>query len=195
MVVARLSVVGLPVVGLAVAGLSFEPGSWWAYLAVFLAAATPVIEVLVVVPAAVLAGMEPISTAAVALVGNLSTVVLTALAGDRLLGWFRARRTRRRQRDVATDEHLAGGSVAPGAAIPEPEPSRRAMRARQLATRWGVPGLGLLAPLTTGTHIATVAALAIETDRGRVLRWMTIGLALWAGLAAVLTAAGLELFT
>lgn len=153
--------------------LTFEAGSWWSYLLVFLAAATPVVEVLVVIPAGVLAGMPPVATALVATVGNLSTVVLVAVAGDKMLGWWRRRR-------------------------PEPDdhpPSRRAQRARELARRWGVPGLALLAPLTTGTHIATVAALATGSDTRRVLPWMAIGIVVWAAAAAGATAAGLDLFT
>jgi Ca2+/H+ antiporter, TMEM165/GDT1 family len=54
--------------------LTFEAGSWWSYLLVFLAAATPVLEVLVVIPAGVLAGMPPTMTALVAIAGNLTTV-------------------------------------------------------------------------------------------------------------------------
>lgn len=34
-------------------------GSWWSYVLVVVAAAIPAVEVLVVVPAAILAGMTP----------------------------------------------------------------------------------------------------------------------------------------
>jgi uncharacterized membrane protein len=153
--------------------LTFEAGSWWSYVLVFLAAATPVIEVLVVIPAGVLAGMPPVATALVAAAGNLTTVVLVAFAGDRIVAWWR------RRRPDHGDE----------------EPSRRSQRARELARRWGVPGLALLAPLTTGTHLATVAALAVGGETRRVLRWMAGGLVVWAAAVAAATAAGLELFT
>lgn len=101
---------------------SFEAGSWWSYVLVFLAAATPVVEVLVVIPAAVLAGMAPGPTTLLALAGNLSTVILVGVAGDRVIGWWRGRR---RERDW--------------------QPSRRSQRARELAQRWGVPGLVTMA--------------------------------------------------
>ena len=153
--------------------LSFDAGSWWSYVLVFLAAAIPVVEVLVVIPAGVLAGMPPLPTMLVAAIGNLSTVVLVALAGDRLLAWWRRRRPQ-----------------PPGGAR-----SRRAERARDLAQRWGVPGLALLAPLTTGTHIATVAALATGSGTRRVLWWMAIGIAVWTAVVATATAMGLDAFT
>lgn len=151
--------------------LSFEAGSWWSYLLVFIAAATPVLEVLVVIPAAVLAGMPPGPTTVVAIVGNLSTVVLVGVAGDRLLAWWRARRP-----------------------VKDRQPSRRTQRARELAQRWGVPGLAFLAPLTTGTHIAVVAALTTGASRRRVLQWMTAGLVFWAVAVAVAAVAGFAAF-
>ena len=162
-----------------------EPGSWWSYVVVFLAAATPVIEVLVVIPTGVLAGMPPGPTAAVAVAGNLTTVVAVAFAGDRMAGWWRARRAKR------TEAADLPEAVEP----PDPSPRRdRSGRARELARRWGVPGLALLAPITTGTHVATVAAVAAGNDVRRVLRWMTGGLVAWAAAAAVATSAGLDLF-
>jgi uncharacterized membrane protein len=161
--------------------LTFDAGSWWSYVLVFVAAATPVLEILVVIPAGVLAGMPPVPTAAVAVAGNLSTVVLVAVAGDRIIDRWRSRRPDRDGRASGTDR--------------DGRPSRRSQRAQELARRWGVPGLAFLAPLTTGTHIATVAALATGAATRRVLRWMTGGLVVWAVAAASATAAGLDLFT
>lgn len=159
--------------------LSFEAGSWWSYLLVFLAAATPVVEVLVVIPAGVLAGLSPATTTLVAAVGNLSTVILVAVAGDRILGWWRQRRPHPTDQSDASDQR----------------PSRRSQRARELARRWGVPGLALLAPLTTGTHIATVAALATGSETRRVLWWMAVGIAVWSLAIGVTTVVGVDVFT
>ncbi len=150
--------------------LTLEAGSWWSYILVFVAAAIPVIEVLVVIPAGMIAGMPPVPTAAVAVAGNMSTVVLVAVAGDRMLSWRRGPRRRK-------------------------EPSARSQRARALAERWGVPGLAFLAPVTTGTHIATIAALATGSDTRRVLRWMGAGLLVWAIVVAAATAMGIDVVT
>lgn len=153
--------------------LMFEAGSWWSYFLVFLAAATPMLEVLVVIPAGVLGGLPPVTTALVAAAGNLSTVALVAVTGDTILGRWR------QQRPQQDDDR----------------PSRRSQRASELARRWGVPGLALLAPLTTGAHIATVAALATGSDTRRVLRWMAVGVVAWSAVAAAATAASLDVFT
>ncbi|MFU8839915.1 MAG: small multi-drug export protein [Nitriliruptoraceae bacterium] len=146
--------------------VAFDSGVWWAYVLVFLAAAVPVVEVLVVIPAGIVAGLAPVPVLVVALAGNLSTVVLVVLAGDRLAGWWRARR------------------------VPSRAERPRAVRARQLAQRWGVPGLGLLAPMTTGSHVAAVAALATGAGQRRVLVWMTIGLVGWAVAVTVAATLG-----
>lgn len=151
--------------------VAFDDGAWWAYLLVFVAAAIPVIEVLVVVPAGILAGLAPVPVVALALAGNLTTVALVVVAGDRLATWWRARR----------------------AGIPRAD-HPRAVRARHLARRWGVPGLGLLAPLTTGSHLAAIAALATGAGQRRVLIWMTAGLVVWAVAVAVATTLGVGWF-
>lgn len=150
---------------------TFEAGGWWPYLVVFFAAAIPIIEILVVIPAGVIAGLSPLPTAVVALAGNLSTVVLIGLIGEKIIGRWRQRRR--------------GG---------DRRASPRSQRARRLAQKWGVPGLALLAPITTGTHLATVAALATGATKRTVLRWMTAGLTVWAAAAGVTMAAGLEVF-
>jgi hypothetical protein len=151
--------------------VAFDGGDWWAYLLVFVAAAIPVIEVLVVVPAGILAGLAPVPVVALALAGNLATVALVIVGGDRLAAWWRGRR---------------------GATPRSDHP--RAIRARHLAQRWGVPGLGLLAPLTTGSHLAAVAALATGAGQRRVLAWMTVGLVVWAVVVAVATTLGVGWF-
>jgi hypothetical protein len=154
-----------------VVDLSFEAAGWWSYAMVFIAAATPVIEVLVVIPTAIVAGLHPVPTTALALAGNLSTVAVAVLAGDRLVGWWRRRRPRPAER--------SGG---------------RSERARRLARRWGVPALALLAPISTGSHIAALAALATGAARRRVLCWMAAGLAVWATATGVAAALGTGLF-
>lgn len=152
--------------------LTFSGGGVWPYVVVFVAAAIPVLEVLVVIPAGVLAGLSPVPTAIVAFAGNLTTVVLVAFVGDRLVRWWSARR-------------------------PAKERSTRSKsrRARELLRRWGVPGFAFVAPLTTGTHVATLAALATGAEIRRVLRWMAAGLLVWSVAAAAITAAGLDVFT
>ena len=155
--------------------MTFDAGSWWSYLLVFAAAATPFVEILVVIPAGIIAGLHPVPVTALALAGNLLTVAGAVFLGDRVLKWWRARRAER-------------GHAR------RPHRRRSAERALRIARRWGLPALGLLAPITTGSHAAAFAALAIGGTRRRVFVWMAVGLVAWAVATAAVATLGVDFF-
>lgn len=59
--------------------------------------------------------------------------------------------------------------------------------------RWGMPGLGLLAPVTCGPYLAALLALALRERAGRLMLWIAIGALPWCVLLAALTAAGVRI--
>ena len=124
------------------------------YLMVFLLAAVPWIEIFFVVPAAVGLGMNPVFVAVLAFLGNVFPVFVIIAARGRLGDWWK----RRRGYDG---------------------PSRRTKRARRLFDRYGTPGLGLSAPMTTGVHLGAVVAVLLGARDRSVAVWMTLGVALW----------------
>lgn len=146
-----------------------------AYLAVFAAAAVPWLEVLLVVPAGLLAGLGPVPTVLIAAAGNIATLVPVVLLGERLRSWRRRRRARRHGTDEA-------------------EEPRAATRASRLMERYGVPGLALLGPLLTGAHAAALVATGSGASPRRTLAWMAAGVVAWSVGAAVLTVLGAEAF-
>lgn len=155
----------------------------WQYGAVFAAAAVPMLEVMVVVPAAIASGMSPVLVALLAFAGNAATVTLAVVGADRMSGWFASRRRRR-----------AGAADVP-AEVPAAERSeRRRERARRVAHRWGLPGVAVLAPITIGTHVAAVTAVALRLPRMAVLSWTLAGLAGWTAVFAGVAAFGRSLF-
>jgi uncharacterized membrane protein len=107
-----------------------------AYLAVLLAAAVPFLEVLLVVPAGIVAGLSPAATVVVAAAGNVATLALLVVAGDRLRRWWRGRGRRRPERAGATAAGSSRGSsqradleaAAPSAGTGVPERSDAADR-------------------------------------------------------------------
>jgi Ca2+/H+ antiporter, TMEM165/GDT1 family len=158
------------------------------YLAVLLSAATPWLEVVVVVPAAIAAGLNPVLVAVVAFTGNLVTMAAAILTGDGLARRWRRRRGRREEpgpeEDVLVPEEPRtrerGGSA-------------RSRRATQVLDRYGLPGLALAGPLVVGTHVSGLLAVALGRPRGLVLAWMTAGLLLWTvGLTVAAVAFGLD---
>lgn len=147
-----------------------------AYLTVLIAAAIPWLEVLLVVPAGIVAGLPPAPVAVVAAVGNVATLVPLVLAGERLRAWWRRRRSRRRGDDERDAE----------------APSARSGRAARLFERYGLPGLAALGPLLTGIHVAAVVALAAGAERRRTVVWLSAGVIAWAALAAGATVLGID---
>jgi len=68
-----------------------------------------------------------------------------------------------------------------------PDPSKTFWR---VWGRWGLPGLGLLAPWTCGPWIAVLLALALGEKGGRTLAWVSVGGLPATAILVGLTAAG-----
>lgn len=73
----------------------------------------------------------------------------------------------------------------------EPRPEKMFWR---VWMRWGLPGLGLLAPVTCGPYIAALLALALGEKPGRVLFWIAVGVLPWCAGFALLALTGVQLF-
>ncbi|MBK1727292.1 small multi-drug export protein [Halorhodospira neutriphila] len=129
---------------------------------VFVLAATPWIELVVVIPAGAAMGLPTLPVTATAFIGN----ALPVLAIVALFRWWERRRG--------------------------PVRRRWGPRARRVWRRYGLPGLALLAPVVTGIHMASVMALALGTPRRRTVQWMVASLAGWAAVTGALTALGIE---
>jgi Ca2+/H+ antiporter, TMEM165/GDT1 family len=157
-----------------------------AYVIVVIAAATPWLEVLLVVPAAIVAGLSPVPVVVLAAVGNALTIVPVVLAGDALRDrWYARRRHRSSSSDPRcgdVDEPVAGS------------PRGARGRGRRLFDRYGLPGLALLGPLVTGIHLAALVAVGAGAHRRATLLWLSAGVTIWAAAAAALTLLGLEAF-
>lgn len=164
-----------------------------AYGAVFVAAATPWLEILLVIPPAVAAGLDPFAVGAVAFAGNALPVAGIVLGYERLAAW---RRHRRAQREARAEPEAPDGPGARGR--PDEAPAgpgargRRGARAKRIADRYGVPGLAIAGPILTGVHLAAVIAVALGPARARVLGWMVGSLAAWTVAITVASAAGVD---
>jgi Ca2+/H+ antiporter, TMEM165/GDT1 family len=138
----------------------------WQYMLVFLTAAIPLLEVMVVIPASVAVGLHPVPVGILAFAGNAATLAMAVVAGDELISRLRRRRTPR-ERDTKRQERI-----------------------RRIAYRWGLPGVALLGPIAVGSHVAALAAIALRLPRGRVLLWSVAGVAAWSVVFTALSAAG-----
>ncbi len=136
----------------------------WQYVLVFLLAATPLLEILVVIPIGVALGLDPVLVAVVAFAGNVIPIYGIVLAADRLSTWLAARR--------------------------DGERSKRRARAVRLWNAYGLPGLALLAPVATGVHLAALFAMSLGAHRRSTLGWMTGSIAVWTVVITALSVTG-----
>lgn len=128
------------------------------------------VELWAGIPTGLALGLPPLAVGIAAAAGAILGVLIVTLLGDRM----RARLLGRQSR--------AGDGSREG-------------RIRRIWVRYGIAGLGLLAPLVTGGPLGAALGIAFGAPARRLLFWMSIGIVLWsAGLtaAAVLGIAGIR---
>jgi len=152
---------------------------WWIVVAAFLGGAVPWLEAIVVVPIGILAGGPPVLVVLAALIGNLITVWLFAVFGQRARLWWIGRRKRRMER--------SGKGPDPRA---QAKKHRRADRIDRVMKRFGLPGLAVLGPLGLGTQLSALAAVAMGVSSRAAFAWVGAGTVGWAIVAGVLTVTG-----
>lgn len=74
----------------------------------------------------------------------------------------------------------------------EPDPKKLFWR---VWLRWGLPGLGLLAPVTIGPYFAALLAIALGERPLRVILWVGGGAIPWCIIFAVMVALGFKFTT
>lgn len=141
----------------------------WQYLLLFVLAAIPLFEILLVIPIGVALGLDPLLVAVVAFAGNALPIYGIVLGYERLSAWLEGRR------DSASDH------------------SNRRARARRIWNAYGMPGLALLAPIVTGIHLATILALGFGARGRSTLLWMTASIGVWTVVITVASVTGMSM--
>jgi len=143
------------------------------YGLVFLFAALPWIEILVVIPVAIGVGLNPVVTGVVAFAGNVASVYVLLLSYRRIARW-----RKRRGSKLEVNKNTT---------------KRRHKWARSVWDRYGLPGLSLAAPVLTGVHLAALLALAAGSRSRTIGSWMTVGIATWTIALVAGSAFGISL--
>ncbi|SHN30486.1 small multi-drug export protein [Gracilibacillus kekensis] len=139
----------------------------WAYLLVFLLAATPFVEAIYLTPIAVVGGLSPLPVLLLAIAGNLATVYLVIIFIEMIKQW------RQKKKD---------------------ESGKRAERAEKLWKKYGLIGLTLIGPFLIGSHLSAFLSLVFGGTKRNVTLWITISVAGWSILLTVLAAFGVDIF-
>ncbi len=145
----------------------------WTYVAVFVLAAIPWVELAVVIPVGILIGLHPLPVSILSFLGNWITVFLLIVLFERFHQW------REIKKGIDGDEAEEGTS-------------KRSRRAQRIWTRYGLPGLALISPIITGTHIAAAVAMAFKAPKQWVTFWMSVSLFVWTIVLALAAHYGIE---
>lgn len=140
------------------------------YALIFLGAAIPWLEVLIVVPLGIVWGLSPVIVMVVGFFGNMITVIPVIFMFDKLKTWY----VRHRQKQGKS--------------------SNKSVRAASLFKKYGVIGSALLGPILTGTHIAAFIGMSMGATKKSMMNWMSISIAGWVLVAGIVTSFGFDLF-
>ncbi|MDG6243058.1 MAG: small multi-drug export protein [Methanolobus sp.] len=145
-----------------------------AYALVFIMAAVPWFEILIVIPPAIAMGMDPFVVSFLAFTGNLVTVFLLVFAHHSLNTIWKKFRV--------NEDNPENTSA----------PSGRRKKAIKLWNSYGLPGIAMMGPLILGTHFAALIALSLGSKKNPVALWMTISLFIWTIIIAAVSYYGIE---
>lgn len=148
------------------------------YLTIVVLAATPWVEILVVIPFGIGIGLNPVLVGIFAFVGNVVPVYLIVVGFERFNYWW----ARRRGKFL----------VNPG---DESWDSGRRARAKQIMRKYGIPGTALLGPILIGIHFGAILSILIGAPRNQIIAWMTGSLIIWTIIVTVASWAGIGWLT
>ena len=123
------------------------------------------VELWAAIPAGLALDLHPVLTGVVSAVGAILGVVIILIPGEGVRNWLLRRR--------------GGGE------------KRQHGRIYRIWIRYGVAGLGLLAPLLTGAPLGTALGIAFGAPASRLFLWMSVGIMAWSALLTVAGALGL----
>ncbi len=123
--------------------------------AVFIVAATPLLEIWIAIPMGLAMGLDPVLTAIAAVLGNFIPLLAIVAFFEKVRTWYESR-------------------------YPDGGGSRGFDRFQRIWGRYGLPVAALTAPASIGTHLAIVIILTLGTDAKRTLAWMAFSIIAWA---------------
>jgi hypothetical protein len=118
------------------------------------------------VPLGLALRLNPVAIIVTATLAYLAGVAIVVLPGERVRDWLRAKLG---DRATVKPDSLVG----------------------RIWARFGLPGLGLIAPVTTGAQIGALIGLALNASPRSLILWMTLGALVWTVVLTLAISAGL----
>ncbi|MGJ9458708.1 small multi-drug export protein [Oceanobacillus sp. CF4.6] len=141
------------------------------YILVFIGAAIPWLEIAVVIPLGIIRDLSPFWVMIMAFTGNLLTVIPVIYGYEKVKTWYEKRQQKKGK-----------------------EPSKRTDRGKRIWNMYGLPGLAMLGPILTGTHIAAFIGMSLGAEKKWVTLWLTISIGIWTLIIGIATVLGLDIF-
>jgi membrane protein DedA with SNARE-associated domain len=132
--------------------------------------ALAILEIWAAIPLGFVLGLHPLIIVFTNIIGATIGVLIIIFAGERL-------RNRILKSHKSRKENGKPGAI------------------QRIWQKYGVIGLGLLAPFLTGALLGAAIGIASGASAGKLLFWMTTGIILWTVILVSLGVAGIEVFT
>ncbi|SDI49001.1 small multi-drug export protein [Natribacillus halophilus] len=171
-------------------------------LIVFVGAAIPLIEYMVVIPIGIIVGLPTIPIIIIAFLGNLATVLLLILLVDKVRELIRKRRREKApvpepaeaaEEDSVEHMETEADDTAETSAY-EKYSSKQTQKAYKLWDKYGLPGLAILGTGLLSSHLTALMACTFGGNRAYVSIWMIISLAIWSIVTGVAVHLGMDAF-
>lgn len=135
----------------------------WVYILVFLLAAVPFVEAIILAPIAIFGGLSPLPVFLLAVSGNLLTVFFVIIFIERIKQW-------RKKKDN----------------------EKRKARAQRIWQKYGVIGLTIIGPYFIGSHLSAFLSLLFGGTKKQVTIWITISVVGWTLVFTIIAVLGFD---
>lgn len=139
----------------------------WQWLAIMLAAAIPFVESYFGAALGVVAGVSPPIAIIAAIIGNVISMVLLVLFGERIRHWRK---------------------------LDEKPLTNRQEKTKKFFNKYGVIGVSLLGQTVLPSQITSMTMVTFGVSKWKVIFWQVISIIMWGVLFGLLTAYGVDTF-
>lgn len=147
----------------------------WQYILIFILAATPWIEILLVVPAGIIAGLNPYLVAITATLGNIIPIYIIIYGYNKLENLWKNIRPNKQEKTKKF--------------------KKQRKRAIKYWEKYGILGLAIISPVLIGIHLATIVALTIGSNKNKIALYMTLSVIGWTTILTITTMQGITHLT
>jgi hypothetical protein len=128
---------------------------------------TGVLELWAAIPLGLALKLHPVMTGILSAAGSILSAIIVIFFGTSLRNWL-----------VQRCQQKFG----------------RTGRMTRIWEKYGIPGLGFLSPLITGSPLGAAIGISFGAEPRKLLVWMTIGIIFWSTILTTAAAFGLKAF-